>query len=131
MEVAAVPRAAEAVCPNLTNLNLRVSSETHNLITLAWDKPSCATRNVEFRVTDPTLTGRDGCCARLFNTGTNTNGGTSATTWTKTGLSPNTTYYFCVKIDAQPPSGPNEVPYKVMGLPDWLSQQPRPRLRSC
>ena len=102
--LAAFPRTAEAVCTvnaaTSTEVNFRASATTSSSITFEWNRPSCASGAVSWRVTGATLTGGGNCCSHVYADGGTTSSSTaSALGWTKTGLNANTTYHWRVRID--------------------------------
>ena len=102
--LAAFPRTAEAVCivnaATSTEVNFRATAITASSITFEWNRPSCASGNVSWRITAATLTGGGNCCSHVFADGGTTSSSSSSTlSWTKTGLNANTTYHWRVRID--------------------------------
>ena len=102
--LAAFPRTAEAVCivnaATSTEVNFRATAITASSITFEWNRPSCASGNVSWRITAATLTGGGNCCSHVYADGGTTSSSSSSTlSWTKTGLNANTTYHWRVRID--------------------------------
>ena len=96
----AIPRTAEAQCipssgPVDHILNFRITSRTTTSLTYAWDRPACAVGSVRYRMGKPTPPLNIGTTFIIRLSASSA----SSLTWTRTGLSPNTSYETRVRLD--------------------------------